>query len=508
MLYLLDLRLREVKQVPDVVFGGVSVFLLGDILQLRPVLARYIFEDPSSERFKLAFLILSLWKMFKVVILRTNHRQGEDKEYADILNRIRTAEFTEDDLKALETRVRPLNHSDIPINALVVTSTNKEVNQINEERLTLIDERIYESKAINRRSTQREFKPKIDPTGAIRGTALQTMLRLKVGAKVMLTSNIDTCDCLTNGALGEVVGFKFNKDILKQVYVHFFNEDCGRDTRKSFADLQTKFPGKNVLPINRIEVQYSLSKKGTGGNSNATAIQFPLRLAFASTAHKVQGLTVAKPNNLVVDLRTVRDPAQAYVILSRVQALSQLFILESVCADRITASMSAMDELKRMERDAINVDPVRKSSIISCNIRSIRKNFDNFISASATKRAKVMCLQETWLDPSDSASHCNLLPENTGWKQHNNSVGKGKGISTFFTEEYELEKDITNPSYQMTKITSERLEIINIYRSIGAETENLLEDLCALISPGKQTLLLGDLISAICLRVSINCFKL
>jgi hypothetical protein len=166
MLYLLDLRLREVKQVPDVVFGGVSVFLLGDILQLRPVLARYIFEDPSSERFKLAFLILSLWKMFKVVILRTNHRQGEDKEYADILNRIRTAEFTEDDLKALETRVRPLNHSDIPINALVVTSTNKEVNQINEERLTLIDERIYESKAINRRSTQREFKPKIDPTGA------------------------------------------------------------------------------------------------------------------------------------------------------------------------------------------------------------------------------------------------------------------------------------------------------------------------------------------------------
>jgi exonuclease III len=290
-----------------------------------------------------------------------------------------------------------------------------------------------------------------------------------------------------------VVGFKFNKDMsLKQVYVHFFNEDCGRDTRKNFADLQTKFPGKNVLPIDRIEVQYSLSKKGTGGNSNATAIQFPLRLAFASTAHKVQGLTVAKPNNLVVDLRTVRDPAQAYVILSRVQALSQLFILESVCADRITASMSAMDELKRMERDAINADPVRKSSIISCNIRSIRKNFDNFISASATKRAKVMCLQETWLDPSDSASHCNLLPENTGWKQHNNSVGKGKGISTFFTEEYELEKDITNPSYQMTKITSERLEIINVYRSIGAETENLLEDLCSLISPGKQTLLLGD----------------
>jgi hypothetical protein len=128
MLYLLDLRLREIKKVSDVVFGGVFVFLFGDILQLRPVLARYIFEDPTSERFKLAFLICSLWNLFEVVILRTNHQQGEDKVYADILNRIRTGEFTEDDVKTLETRVRPLNHPDVPSDALVVTCTDKEVN--------------------------------------------------------------------------------------------------------------------------------------------------------------------------------------------------------------------------------------------------------------------------------------------------------------------------------------------------------------------------------------------
>ena len=172
--------------------------------------------------------------------------------------------------------------------------------------------------------------------------------------------------------------------------------------------------------------------------------------------------------------------------------MSQLFILESVSADRITASMSARDELKRMERDAINLDPGRKNSIISCNIRSIKKNFDSFISSSATKRANVMCLQETWLDPLDSTSNCNMLPENTGWKQHNNNVGKGKGITTFFTEKYKWEQDITNPSYQMTKITSDTLEIINVYRSRGAETENLLKDLFTLIGPGKQTLVLGD----------------
>ena len=491
MLYLLDMRLREVKQVPDVAFGGISVFLFGDILQLRPVLARYIFEDPTSERFKLAFLICSLWNMFQVVILRTNHRQGEDKVYADILNRIRTGEFSEDDVKTLETRVRPLNHSEIPLNALVVTCTNKEVNRINEERLMTIEQKEYVYESINRRSTQKQFKPRTDASGAISGTPLQKTLRLKVGAKVMLTYNIDTCDCLTNGAFGEVVDFSFSKDgKLKEVYVHFFNDDCGREMRKNFVEVQTKFPGKNVLPIKLIQFQYSLSKKNAGGSSNATVIQFPLRLAFASTAHKVQGLTVKKPNNLVVDLRTVREAAQAYVILSRVQALSQLFILESVSADRITASMVAMEELERMQRDAINVRQKPKTSIISCNIRSMRKNFDNLVSATVTKRANVMCLQETWLDP--LAPECNHLLVPTGWEQHNNSVGKGKGIATFYTENYKWVEDITEPLYQFTKLGSEQLDIINVYRSEGAETKNFLKDLFGLICSKKQTLIVGD----------------
>jgi hypothetical protein len=342
--------------------------------------------------------------------------------------------------------------------------------------LKLIDQKECENESINRRSTQKTFKPRTDASGAVSGAPLQRNLQLKVGAKVMLTYNIDTCDCLTNGAFGEVVGFNFNKDgSLKQVHVHFYNDDCGRETWKNFVELQNKIPGKNVLPIGLIEFQYSLSKKSSGGNSNATVIQFPLRLAFASTAHTVQGLTVKKPNHLIIDLRTVREAAQAYVILSRVQALSQLFILESVSADKITASRDAMEELNRMERDAINMKQRKETSILSCNIRSMKKNFDNFVSASATKRAKVMCLQETWLDL--SASECELwLEEQTGWEQYNNSVGKGKGISTLYTDNYQWDKDITRPYYQITKIASEHQEIINVYRSEGDDTKSFLED--------------------------------
>ena len=64
------------------------MFLFGDILQLRPVKAVYIFEEPKCENFQLTFLLDTLWDKFDVVMLITNNRQGEDKEYADILNRI------------------------------------------------------------------------------------------------------------------------------------------------------------------------------------------------------------------------------------------------------------------------------------------------------------------------------------------------------------------------------------------------------------------------------------
>ena len=72
-----------------------------------------------------------------------------------------------------------------------------------------------------------------------------------------------------------------------------------------------------------MEFQFSLSRKKKSTAVNATAYQFPLKLAFAATAHKVQGQTIKKPNFLVADLRKVREAAQAYVILSRVQTIDQ-----------------------------------------------------------------------------------------------------------------------------------------------------------------------------------------
>ena len=491
MLYQLDLRLREVKSKPKVIFGGVSIFLFGDILQLRPVKGRYIMDEPRHEMFLLSFLTSSLWHKFDVIMLRQNHRQGEDRQYAELLNRARVGELTEEDECILKSRVKHLNDPIIPKHALVVTSTNAEVNKINEERLSIIEQHEYIIKAKTYTQTQSNLKPRTDPSGAIIGTTLQKELKLKIGARVMMTFNIDTCDCLTNGAFGEVLGFKFdtNGDVA-QVYVQFYDEECGKARRRHYASLQLKYPGKNVTPVDLMEYQYSLSKKATTtASKNATAVQFPLRLAFAATGHKVQGQTIKKPNYLIVDLRRVREAAQAYVILSRVQSLTQLFIIEDVCIDKVYASSVALEELARMNNVALNLRQREKDIIISGNIRSLKKNFVNLSKSSIVKDASVICLQETWLDHSEKEYK---VSDSGGLLQHNNVVGRGKGISTLYQSNFEVEKIIRTPSYQITKLTSDSRDIINLYRSSGANTASFLSHLNQLINLNKHTLVLGD----------------
>ena len=101
MLYQIDLRLKEIKQEPNLPFGGVSVFLFGDLLQLKPVLGCYPFEAPKNDQFLISHLLDPLWNIFDVIDLKINHRQGNDRIYADLLNRIKIGQQMHDDIELL-----------------------------------------------------------------------------------------------------------------------------------------------------------------------------------------------------------------------------------------------------------------------------------------------------------------------------------------------------------------------------------------------------------------------
>ena len=105
MIFQLDLRLQEIKEKIGVPFGGVAIFMFGDMLQLRPVLGRYAFEPPKNNSFLSTFKFDSRWEMMKIMNLEKNHRQGRFKDFADMLNRIRVGQQTEEDMKKLEERI-------------------------------------------------------------------------------------------------------------------------------------------------------------------------------------------------------------------------------------------------------------------------------------------------------------------------------------------------------------------------------------------------------------------
>ena len=192
MLYQLDLRLKEVKNNQEVPFGEVAVVLFGDILQLRPVRASFVMEEPKNEMFQLAHLIKPLWQMFEVITLQTNHRQGKYHSYAELLHRARIGNLNEEDKYFLQKRVRHPNHPDIPTDALVLTCTNAEMNRIIDAKLSFLSEEEYVIAESSYSETKSQIRPKTDPNGTISGTPLQHELKLKIGAKVIITYNVDT----------------------------------------------------------------------------------------------------------------------------------------------------------------------------------------------------------------------------------------------------------------------------------------------------------------------------
>jgi len=182
-------------------------------------------------------------------------------------------------------------------------------------------------------------------------TPFQKTLQLKIGAKVMLTYNIDTSDGLTNGARSTLVGIMEDcKNDISKLIVEFENESVGAEKRRKNPQIREKYP--NGTTIEKVNFSFSISKSKKSVVSNASVIQFPLKLAFACTAHKVQGLTISKPRKAILNVNDTFAPAMVYVMLSRVCALSQIYILNEFDEKKMYQNITALEELKRLEKIA------------------------------------------------------------------------------------------------------------------------------------------------------------
>jgi len=274
LFYNLDLRLREIT-MRDIPFGGLSVFVFGDLFQLQPPKARYVFEPPCNKEHALAYSLRNLWKLFKVVNLVENHRQGKDKAYGDLLNRVRAGFHTKEDIALLETRIRPKSDP-ILKNGLHIYGTNAKVNARNDSKLEEIDGELFTIKAKNASRTVKTFKT--NNAGCIKNTPFLAVLKLKIGCEVVLVHNVNTLDGLTNGCRGVLLDVEKTGDAVKRLVVKFNNPDHGRLQRQK--NPCKKHPeGTYIDPIHW---QYFL------GGAVASVLQFPMKGAGAISSHKIQ----------------------------------------------------------------------------------------------------------------------------------------------------------------------------------------------------------------------------
>ena len=279
-----------------------------------------------------------------MIILAKNHRQGKDKQFAEMLNRICVGKQTEEDLKRLKARVKPENHPEITTNSTKICSTREEAAEFNTKRLNSIPGKLYNIEAKHMCKMKKNYQPMIKKAGKIADTQFENNLQIKIGGRVMLIYNIAVYDGLCNGAMGTVLAIEEDdKKCVRRVIIQFDNENTGAELRKQFPVQTKRYPKGTV--ITRMELEYSLGKIKSGGAS-AKLSQFPLISSFAVTAWKFQGQTVKNPKAYNVDLRKVRNAAQAYVMLSRGECEDQLSIVEKLPANKIYPDKEAIRELE------------------------------------------------------------------------------------------------------------------------------------------------------------------
>ena len=179
-----------------------------------------------------------------------------------------------------------------------------------------------------------------------------------------------------------------------------------------------------------------------------------------------------------------------YVMLSRAQTLDQIVILDGLYTDQNgwKPHQSAIDEMESSKKEAINVHQFEKYElqIICLNVLSLANNFEEISKKIKTKKCDVACLQETWLKETNSGDAYRI--EN--YDLSLNSRGRGRGIATYFREPFIESESINHSDCQITKISSEDVDIINLYRS--QECQNIEQLIHPLINLKKKTIVVGD----------------
>ena len=209
----------------------------------------------------------------------------------------------------------------------------------------------------------------------------------------------------------------------------------------------------------------------------------------------MQGQTVPKPMKVAYDINSCFEEAQGYVMLSRVQELDQVYIIDKFNHKKLYPSQKALQELERMNKVSINANPGPWSKkdensvkIVSMNCAGLRAHFDDIITDDKLMKADIMHFLETSLVEEENEHEFGL----EGLKNSLMKCGKGKGIATYYRSMFKFVKEVKMPKFQIAKFRHAILDVISIYRSQAGNSLEVLDQLCKLIDSDIVTLITGD----------------
>ena len=319
MFNFLNLRLQQIMGTNEL-FGGISLVTVGDLFQLKPVFDKWIFENSQSGYDELA---TNIWtEYFTLFELTEIMRQKDDKEFAQLLNRLREGNHSVDDISILKQRLLNVSpeEDNYPMNMAHLFTTNASVDAHNSALYTLSKADKAQIKAVDiivgdiSDDLKKQMKNKIpeDPTKTM---GLYSLVSVATAAKYDLTTNIDVTDGLTNGAECVIENIDYrveNSTRPSIIWVSFPYPDIGRNQRRENAHLYNATIDRNWTPVLEATRQFRVNKKS---QVQILRRQFPLRPAAAKTIRRCQGDTL---NEAVVDFPASTREHMHYVGLSRV----------------------------------------------------------------------------------------------------------------------------------------------------------------------------------------------
>lgn len=301
----MDWMLRNVRKINEP-FGGIQVLFIGDLLQLPPVVKQaewnFLRNYYKSPFFFDAQVIHEVKPLY--IELEKVYRQA-DETFIRILNNLRNSAITEADIEILNAHVQQdfdaTKHDDY----ITLTTHNSDADKINSEALERLEGRVqsYEAEVTG------TFPEHLYP--------IEERMDLKLGAQVMFIKNDVSPD------------------------KNFYNGKMGRIIALSKYEVKVQFPlEKKIIEVEKYEwnnIQYTLNA-ATGEveeKTLGTFVHYPLKLAWAITVHKSQGLTFDKA---IIDVSKVFVPGQSYVALSRLRSLDGLVLLNPILPNRLATN--------------------------------------------------------------------------------------------------------------------------------------------------------------------------